>query len=301
MLRCLAGICGSNGDSVPADGQLQVQKPVIKPVWRLDESEDAPEARSLEELATRCQADLAPPGAAQPVGIVSKDFQKNSSRLLVVVPSSGDVNTWDKESGSLAKIRMLLSWAEANGYATAVFSHAALTATPVVVWDQVMRGSPARCVTVLVAASTLRYVQDALMPVHPLLFSRFRSICIRGADVMEDFGSLPQDLRAHMEGCTAVIPSTWEGLDAQVAFQALFELLRDREDHWQQLELMKYSGFQGLKENDMPGIRRLGVDQRIQRLNRDRDNDELARLLSKHEKAKNTGEIAEEEEEPGVD
>eukprot|EP00931_Biecheleriopsis_adriatica_P057665 TRINITY_DN34228_c0_g1_i1.p1 TRINITY_DN34228_c0_g1~~TRINITY_DN34228_c0_g1_i1.p1 ORF type:complete len:302 (+),score=68.34 TRINITY_DN34228_c0_g1_i1:71-976(+) len=301
MLRCLAGICGSAGESAPQDAKLQAQRPVTKPVWRLDQSEDAPKARSLQELATSCLGELAPPGASQPVGVVSNDFQKNSARLLVVVTSSSEFSTWDAESGSLGALMMLLSWAEANGYATAVFAREALVSKPAAVWDQVLRGSPARCVSVLVGSGMLRYVQDALMPVHPLLFSRFRSILVRGVDVMEDFASLPKDLRAHMEGCTAVIPSSWESLDAQVAFQALFELLRDREDHWQQLELMKYSGFQGLKENDMPGIRRLGVDQRLQRLNRDRDNDELSRLLTKHEQAKNSGEVIEDEEEPGVD
>eukprot|EP00913_Durusdinium_trenchii_P016942 g15927.t1 len=71
-------------------------------------------------------------------------------------------------------------------------------------------------------------------------------------------------------------------------------------DRWQSLELKKYYGFQGLKENDMPGLKRMGVDQRVQRLDRDRNNDELARLLKKHEEAKSKPEEGSDEE-PGID
>ncbi|CAE7620818.1 unnamed protein product, partial [Symbiodinium sp. KB8] len=184
----------------------------------------------------------------------------------------------------LGYVEPLLRWAEANGYASAFFSHQALCESPVDTWDRIVRGSPARHVSVMVAAGMLNVMEAALKQVHPLLFSRFRTVCIHGGDTMEDFASAPVELRQHLEATTVALPSNWEGLERQVALQCLFELLRDREDHWAKLELMKYTGFQSLKENDLPGLKRMGVDQRVQRLNRDRNDDELARLLKKHDK-----------------
>lgn len=296
MLRCLAGLCCGSG---PDEVEQHVTRPVVKPIRPLDRKELEVQAQSLDELANY-GLQLAPPGADAHVAVVGSNFETNSSRLLVVVPAPGDAGVWDPTLGEHGKVAPMLLWAEANNYATAFFSHQALSAAPADTWDRIVRGSPARHAAVIVASGMLGCLQSALQSVHPLLFSRFRTICIFGADAMEDFSSLTPELRRHMEASTVVIPSTWQQLDLQVGYQYFFELLRDKEDRWQSLELKKYYGFQGLKENDMPGLKRMGVDQRVQRLDRDRNNDELARLLKKHEEAKSKPEVGSDEE-PGID
>mmetsp|Transcript_55409 Transcript_55409/g.101697 ORF Transcript_55409/g.101697 Transcript_55409/m.101697 type:complete len:123 (+) Transcript_55409:19-387(+) len=55
---------------------------------------------------------------------------------------------------------------------------------------------------------------------------------------------------------------------------------------------------QNLKENDIPGIRRLDWQQRVARLDRDRNTDELSQLIQKHTRNSNGNN---DEEEPGVD
>jgi len=298
MLRCLAGICGTA--DTPALEEAQ-RRQVLKPILRLDTPTVPEKVQTTPELVAY-GLQLAPPGSEVPVAVVSSDFNKNSARLLIVIPGPGAASCWDAELEKLGYVEPLFRWAEANGYATAFFSHQALCQSPVDTWDRIVRGSPARHVSVMVAAGMLNVMEAALKQVHPLLFSRFRTVCIHGGDTMEDFASSPVELRQHLEATTVVLPSNWEGLERQVALQCLFELLRDREDHWAKLELMKYTGFQSLKENDLPGLKRMGVDQRVQRLNRDRNDDELARLLKKHDKARTdpTAEIASDEE-PGVD
>eukprot|EP00435_Cladocopium_sp_Y103_P049837 s1260_g15.t1 len=295
MLRCLAGICC--GNSAPEENVVLVRQ-VVKPIRPLDCKEPCVQAKTLKHL-TKYGLVLAPPGADVPIAVVSSNFETNSSRLLVVVPAPGDAAIWDPTLGEHGNVAHMMLWAEANGYASAFFSHQALSASPAENWDRVVRGSPARHATVIVASGMLNCLQAALQSVHPLLFSRFRTVCIFGADTLEDFNAQTPELRRHLEGSTVAIPSTWQQLETQVAYQYLFELLRDKEERWHTLELKKYAGFQGLKENDMPGLKRMGVDQRVQRLDRDRNDDELARLLKKHEEARSKAEDSEEE--PGID
>jgi len=302
MLRCFAGICSS--PVAAAEERPAERRPVVKPIFRLDEEENSnsSKAASLQELAARVGFEAAPPGAAEPVAIVSRKFQNNSARLLVVVPSLGEAGVWDATLGRQGALPPLLHWAEANSYEVAVFKPEALKAEPATTWDRVLKGSPAGCVSVIVAAGMLQYVEAALLPVHPLLFTRLRTFCVRGEDAMSNFSKLPGELQRHLTGAVATLPASWEQLEAQVSFQVLFELLQERDEEFQNLEALKYSGFQTLKENDMPGLKRMGMEQRIKRLDRDRDNDELARLLKKHDKA--SGRIVgghESEDEPGID
>mmetsp|Transcript_84326 Transcript_84326/g.149049 ORF Transcript_84326/g.149049 Transcript_84326/m.149049 type:complete len:300 (-) Transcript_84326:21-920(-) len=299
MLRCLSQICGSTGDAAEQPNEKQLQRqPVVKPLFRLDEIEESTAVQTLQSIASSQGLDLAPPGAEQPVAAVSKDFQRNASRVLILVPA-GDASGWAIEMGGKAAAIPLLRWAEANNYAVAIFSPQALKSQPSQTWERVVKGSPSRCASVVVAASMLCHFQAALEPVHPLLFGRFRTVCIHAADSIQDVKVLPADLRQHMEVATVVMPPAWDQLDIQVSCQSLFELLRDREEAWSKLEVAKYSGFQGLKENDMPGLKRMAVDQRVKRLDRDRNDDELARLLKKHEQARH--QQNDEEEEPGID
>lgn len=300
MLRCLAGICGSSQESA----ELPRQSAVKKPILRLDETRHRAEAKSISELAKLNSYVLAPPGSEHPVAIVTQNFQQVVSRLLIVVPSAGfPASCWDASIGrNLQSIDPILGWAEANGYAVVVFSGEDFQSKPVEAWESILRGSPARSAAVIVASGMLETVIAALTPVHPLLYSRFRTICIRGADLEKALPSnIPDELQRHLESSQAEIPKHWEDLETQAFCQCLFQFLQEREERWSNVEALKYAGFQDLKENDMPGIKRLGVDDRIKKLQRDRNNDELARLLAKHEKASTNGGLQLDEDVPGLD
>jgi len=283
---------------------------VVKPVVRLDEPGELGPP-TLEYLVERFGMRVAPPNSQSPApALVSADFPRNVARLLVLVPSSGSpAGAWNAHEPAA----QMLSWAEANGYATALFRAEALEAAPHETWDRVLRGSPAGCVAVVAASGTLPVLQAALLPLHPLLLSRFRAVCAvpeggAGSEgAPSDFAGqwlaeLPpgsEELRGHLRAALVRLPAP-AGREPRAWHQHLFELLQEREDRFQRTEAKKYAGFQGLQENDMPGFRRLPMEKRIERLDRDRGNDELARLLHKHERQ--TGADAHEsEEEPGVD
>jgi len=278
---------------------------VAKPVVRLDEAEDAGPP-SFQKLLARFGMQEGPPGAEPPVpAVVSANFPRNVKRLLVMIPSSGaPPGAWNGHDSAA----QMLSWAEANGYATALFSAQALEASPSEIWDRVLRGSPAGCVTVVVADGMLPVLQAALLPMHPLLLSRFRAVCVpseNGGGSARDFAqrllaqgpAMPDEIHSHLRAVLVRIPSPVDR-EPWAWHEHLFELLQEREDRFQKTEAKKYAGFQGLQENDMPGLRRMPVEKRIERLDRDRGNDELARLLRKHEKQAGDGD---DEEEPGVD
>jgi hypothetical protein len=275
---------------------------VVKPVVRVDELRE-PEQASFERLIDRCGMQPAPPGVSDPGAIASPDFPTNCTRLLVVVPS-GDAppGSWNGQDTALP----LLLWAQANNFAVVLFSSQRLKADPAGFWDRIMVGSPARFVVVVVGHNMLNTVVTALCPLHPLLFRRFRAIFAADRDGpvagnlgLEECPTVSEQLRAHLGA--SLLPLPCESLMAEpLAHQRLFELAIQREERWCRGEATKYSGFANMKEGDKPGLKRMQVDERIQHLGRDRGNDELSRLLRKHEQAAvSTGE--EDEEEPGVD
>lgn len=276
---------------------------VVKPVVRLDAPATQLKAASFDDLIQSFEMLAAPPGVHPPDAIVSKDFQRNVQRLLVLVPSAGaPPGTWDVGLGPHGDTNSLLRWAEANSYAVAIFAAQALEAKPAEVWDRVLRGSPARCVSVAAVSGSLPLLQAALAPLHPVLYSRFRTLCVvqdQATSNSEASASptLPAELQSHLANSLVRLPASWAEAEPFLAHQQLFEVLLGREELWQKGEARKYAGFQGLKENDMPGLRRIGLDQRVSRLDRDRHDDELARLLKKNERA-NQGN---DEDEPGVD
>mmetsp|Transcript_15384 Transcript_15384/g.30313 ORF Transcript_15384/g.30313 Transcript_15384/m.30313 type:complete len:306 (-) Transcript_15384:86-1003(-) len=305
MLRCCAGICGGGAAERRPSGadpqMVQEHLRVAKPVVRVDELRE-PEQASFEKLMDRCGMQPAPPGVSDPGALVSPDFPKNSTRLLVVVPS-GDAppGAWNAQDTALP----LLLWAQANNFAVALFSSQALKADPSGFWDRILLGSPARFAVVVVGHSMLNTVVTALCPLHPLLFRRFRAIFAADRDGpgagnldLEGGPTVPEQLQAHLGASLQDLPC--ESLLAEpMAHQRLFELILQREDRWCRGEAHKYSGFQNMKEGDKPGLKRMQVEERIQHLGRDRGNDELSRLLEKHEQA--TMGAGEDEEEPGVD
>lgn len=308
MLRCCAGICGGNAPAGTAGVNV---KSVTKPALRLDEPEVV--EPTVDFLTERFGMKLAPPGSDTPVALVSPNFRENIHRLLVLLPTAGapfgewDVDLPDSRGASVP----LLRWAEANDYAVAIFSSAALQANPAEALDRILSGSPTRLVAILVAArGALELLHAALEPVHELLFGRIRLVAMPWEGAVPDsvspglastLPSQPQSLRSHLRHVQMQWPDEWALLMPGLMRQRLFEMLREREETWQAQEANKYMGLRNLKENDIPGLRRLGVDQRVARLNRDRDTDELSRLIDKHSSATGNGAAAEDEEEPGVD
>lgn len=307
MLRCLAGVCcgGQGGGATASAGAAPPDLAELsKPILRLGEDyvpAAGAEARALEEVGARLGMSPAPPGAASPIALVSADFKKNSSRLLVLIPSAGaQSGAWDVSlSGGVGALAPLLRWADANRFAVAAFTGQALSKSPGEAWEAVLKGSPARCASVLVAGGMLPTVEAAMAGLHPLLFSRFRNVCVApgSSGPSQAVGPELQELRAHLANARLLLPAEWAEQDAFAAHQQLFEALLRREDFWSRNEIKKYAGFRNMKENDVPGLKRMPVDKRVERIGRDRGDDELARLLRKHEAAA----AGQEEDEPGVD
>lgn len=258
---------------------------------------------SLEDLADCLELLLAPPGAESPIAVASKDFPQNCNRLLVLVPSPGaTAGAWDTSVDQVRGSAVpLFRWAQANGYAACLFSAEALVEDPAGSWDRVLRGSPASQVSVIAATGALPTAAAALAPLHELLFARFRTLCapFEGSDAQAWPpawpAGLPSEFQEHLAAATTRAPAAWSSEEPSSVLQKLFELLQLRQERWQRGEARKYADFQGLKENDMPGLKRIGLEQRVQRLDRDRGDDELARLCNKNHKA------GDSDEEPGVD
>lgn len=306
MLRRLAGICCGGLDNGPSEVEASAAQPppvreVVKPTLRLDEDE-APTVTSMADLVQRLSLTLAPPGAVDPVAVSTADFPRNVNRLVVLLPSPGaPPGSWDTSVGSSGNPVRIIRWAQANGFAACLFSSAHLEADPGKTWDRVLRGSPAAFVFVLAANGALPMLARVLMPVHSLLYSRFRLVVAP----FEDSSSWPpswpeglsEDLVKHLANTVQRPPAGWASQDPRVVVQLLFEELTKQEYRFQRGEAKKYGAFQNLKENDMPGLKRLGMEQRVKRLDRDRGSDELSRIMHQNEHNK----FCDEEDEPGVD
>lgn len=304
MLRCCAGICGGGGPA-PAP-PARSGGGVAKPALRLDEPDVLD--TSAELLISRFGMQVAPPGADPPLALVTPNYRMGVQRVLVLVPSAGaPFGAWDTDlpEGRGASVP-ILQWAEANRYEVALFSSDALAAAPAECWDKVVGGSPSRHVVVLVAArGALELLHAAMAPVHELMFSRIRLIsmpwegAVPGSSLASSLPSKPKPLRAHLRQAQRQWPSEWAALEARVLRQRLFEMLHEREVAWQAEEAAKYGSIGNLKENDVPGLKRINVDTRVARIDRDRNADELSRLIDKHATA--GGAIDDDEDEPGVD
>jgi hypothetical protein len=163
-----------------------------------------------------------------------------------------------------------------------------------------MIGSPARFVVLIVARRALPFLIAALAPLHSLLYSRVKMVlvstdsneCVDTAVLSRATG----DVRAHLDKTVTLLPQAWLQLEPFAMHNCLFQMMEQRNVRWSQGEATKYAGFANMKENDMPGLRRVGVEQRVANMGRDRHDDELARLLKKHEKAGHA-----DDDEPGVD
>jgi hypothetical protein len=265
---------------------------------------------TAEYLIERFGLIFAPPDANPPIALVTPDFRKNAARLLMLVPSAGaPFGAWDTDLPENRGASVpIIQWALANQYAVALFSAAALEASPADAWDRIIRGSPAHHVVTLVASrGALDQIHSAMAPIHEILYARARVFCMpwdiglpssASPSAPTKLPEKPKELRNHLRQSQMQWPDEWALLHPHLMRQRLFEMLKEKEDAWSSREANKYSGLQQLKENDIPGLKRLGVDQRVQRLHRDRDKDELAQLINKHA---TPSAMNDDEEEPGVD
>jgi len=317
-MQCCAGICGGSGKrakAAPAVVQAaaaalaEPKAPeVVSPIVPIGEPDPLP-ATSFEELVEAYPGlMLGPPGALIPHAAVTEDFPRNCKRLIVLVPSPGaKPGSWNADADpEVCSATPILRWAQANNYSAALFSSEALAKDAATAWDHVLRGSPASTVTVLAANGAMPIVGTALAPVHALLFNRFRTFCApfdgHGNGKAAQWPpawpqGLPKELSQHLAATAVRAPDAWRGQRAGEVFRGIFEMLALREERWQRREGKKYAGFQNMKENDMPGLKRLGLQERVERLDRDRGDDELARILKRNEKAGDS----DGENEPGVD
>jgi len=271
---------------------------VRKPVVRFDGRDSCD---TVEEITSNFGYRCAPPGS-EPVALVSEDFCRNPTRLLALIPAGGaSLGTWDAGQGVLAQV---LAWAEANYYAVVLFSGSAMQEDPANTWDSVTKACPSRYVTVLALRGAMPLLTAALSPVNPLLYSRLRTVCEIWEDDMggpPDYlaPGLPADLLQQLSTAVVSVPVTWASFEPYAMCQCLFGLLVDREEKFQKAQAKKYDNLTGMKENDLPGFKRLTMDERVGRLNRDRRTDELSRVMKQNEQAMHDG--LGDDDEPGVD
>lgn len=302
------------------------QVSVVQPARRLDEPEDdgLDAAAAYLSLSTEFGMTSAPPGHDLPGALVSPDFKRNPARLLVMMPGKGsEFGAWDPTAGPRGAPVPLLQWAQSNSYAAVLFSAKQLAERPAMM-DEVLQGNFSKRVTVLVARGELPTLLALLAPLNAILYARMGTICIQAddgisadaaVDAITGAAGLPVDLGAHLRTSLVQLPTEWAELDAHLMRQSLFMLLADRENRWQEGEAAKFAGLSGLKENDLPGFKRMPISTRVQRLDRDRGNDELAHLIDSNMEnftggqgdaakaltSKAQSPLLGEEDEPGVD
>jgi len=311
MLRCCAGICAGGVETAKTNGSSGVSHAngsngdSAAKIPKLKAGEQyAPTVSSMEELE-RYGLEPAPPGIQPPWAATTADFKKNPDRLLLIVPSPS-ASSWgvwddtlnDESHAGRGDVVPLVRWAMANRYAVVLFDGKVFAADPTGKYDMIMKHSPARFVTAIVAVHAQPMFREALKGMHSLLYTRLRTVIIAGP--VTPYEDKESEVTSHLRKSTACVPEPWMRLDAFTMHQCLFEMTEERVDRWTKNEANKYAGFNAMTENDVPGLKRISIETRIKRLDRNRNDDELARLLNRHEQAAGLGR-EEEEEEPGVD
>lgn len=297
FLRCCAGICGGGADSATAPVVPIPRRPVAFPVIPVDEAEIP--TWSSEEFAARLELETAPYEAEEsPLAFVTKDFKKNGEHLMVLLPSAdATLGTWDHTlGGGRGSAVPAVRWAVANGLSVCLFHPRAFGAGFPQAWERVLIGSPAKHVTVLVARGMRPALEAALAPVHTLLLTRFRNVLVQWGDRSDSAADVPDALCAQLASALVQMPAAWTDMGSHAMYQCLYEMLQARADRYSKREATKCDGLRNLKENDIPGLKRLGLAERVNRMDRDRGNDELSRHCQRHGVAG-----AADEEEPGVD
>lgn len=259
-----------------------MQAPPLTPKASLTAS--MPRGDALVRMKELLQA--APPGQEEPDAWVTLDYPRNPKKLLVLVPSPDDPpGHWGKshegsvETGlGLPTAPRLLRWAERNGYAACLFSAKALQRDPHGAWTRVFTRNPSRSVYVLVAPGATDAFVQCVKEEHPLSYSRVRALaCTKPQEAELAMSTAGKDVQSLLKRCVAK-DLIKEDQAAEVLCKECFDRFKDIESKWQDGEAVKLGALAGLKENDVPGLRRVPVDQRVSRINRDRANDELSRL-----------------------
>jgi len=211
-----------------------------------------------------------------------------------------------------------LQWAQSNEYAAVLFSASRLAEQPSLL-DEVLAGNFSKRLTVLVARGEMPTLLKFLAPMNSILYARMGSICIQAddgasadaaVDTITGSAGWPADLGVHLRSSLVQLPTEWAELNAHSMRQSLFMLMAERENRWQEGEALKFAGLSALKENDLPGYKRMPISKRVERLNRDRASDELAQLIDanmEHFKGEGAAakalasQPADDDDEPGVD
>jgi len=229
----------------------------------------------------------APPGQAAPDAWVTLDYPKNPKKLLVLIPSPNDPpGHWAKAENSpdsaglgLPTAPRLLRWAERNGYAACLFAAEALEQDAEGAWIRVFTRNPSRSVYVLTAPGAVASFVACLKEEHPLSYSRIRSlVCTQPGEAQQAMLTAGTDVKAFLKRYVTA-DLTDQSKTAETFCQDCFTLFSGIEKKYQEDEFKKMGALAGLKEFDVPGLRRVPVDQRVSRINRDRDDDELSRLI----------------------
>lgn len=299
------------------------------PTQRLDEDRSAPDSADLL-TGEAYSMTPAPPDSVITTAkaLVSKDYRQNPVRNLVLVPSAGSpLGSFDPAAGERGRTSGFLNWAFANDYAATVFSATALAEEPTTIWDGMLAGNYSRHIIVLVAHGALPLLISVLEPIHSMFYARCRSICIFGDDEVSADAAVnliskagsnkgaeigPAALAEHLGRTLVQLPSDWTNLDDYDMKHEFFKMLADREDKWASAEGDKLAGLQAMTDNDLTGLKRIGINRRVERVSRDRATDELSVVLdsnlqkhrgengsTKAPPTKTTGGLLDDE--PGVD
>lgn len=255
----------------------------------------------------------APPAVPDPDAWVTCDFRTNVKKCFVLIPSPGAPGGHFglKGAESVASAPRLIRWAEANGHAACLFSAEALARDPGRAWKRLIPNSGAHSVYIVVAPGAFSSLAAALKTEHALTYTRIRlvvpsrvqdalDVVPRGKPVISEKTPLLDDgagngllKNAKPESTDDLtdffrrrvawaMPPEWERpdpTDVKVQYDTLFRLFAEVEDAFQEREYQKMDALSNLKENDVPGMRRIAVEDRVQRVNRNRHEDELSRLL----------------------
>lgn len=179
---------------------------------------------------------------------------------------------------SLPTAPRLLRWAERNGYAACLFSAEALKRDPQGAWTRLFTKNPSRSVYVFAAPDSVAAFVECLKEEHPLSYSRVRSfVCTKPGEVEIAMAKAGADVAKFLQR-HAVSDLIEEDQPAEAFCKRAFDLFQEIEVRWQEGEYKKLGALAGLKENDVPGLRRVPADERVARINRDRNEDELSRL-----------------------
>lgn len=214
----------------------------------------------------------APSYVDSPSAYVTQDFQKTAEKVLAVLP---EPQAPEFSLNDCFKTPHVIQWGVENSYAMAVFTGHAVSEL-VSVWDDVMRGCPARFLAVLVTPAALPLLHAALSNLHPLLYTRLQLVCViwgKEGDESPDWlpPPKPKELCTHLKNVLMHLPPTWAGLTQEARHFQLFEFLQSRIDDWETGQGQNYATLQTQRQEDIGNLHKLSIPQNLDRLDRRRE------------------------------